>query len=101
MSKKTSGPRPTSTAKVKRELGLPESAVFYGYAINLESSDEYLAFVPKYKGKDGRIWSRVPNYAHIFQDYHEAKAEADDYGKDAVVVLVFDVGDLFRVFKVA
>lgn len=100
MSKQPSDPKPTSINKVKRELGLPKSAVFYGYAVNLLSSDEYLAFVTKTRGIEERIWLRAPNYAKIYQDYHEAKVEADHYGKDAVVVLVFDVGDHYYVARV-
>lgn len=71
---------------------------FLGYAVHLKASDEFLA-AWEHGGLDAFswIWSRYPGDAQIHSSIEEAKKPARQYGKNAIVVELFDGGDKYLV----
>ena len=75
---------------------------FLGYAVHQEDSDEFLADW-EHGGLDafGWIWSRYPGDAQIHASIEEAKKPAQQYGKNAIMVELFDDGDRFLVSPIS
>jgi hypothetical protein len=85
--------RKVKTQQLIKELGMPDHTKFCGYVVHLPESDEFLFHLdvkPDYYTNYG--WSKLPDHARLFDTHHEAQAVIDEYGKPAVVGLLFDLG---------
>lgn len=83
----------------RRQLGLPAAAQFVGFGVHLPRTDEFLALARPGPGLDHWGWTPVPNYAIHFEGFADASRLAARYGKGAVVVYMFDLGDQYVVAK--
>ena len=93
--KETKPPIPPD--QLKEEMGLPSSAPFVGYGVQLTATEEFLALEHQNGDFAGWAWTRFPNYAKHFHRYDKASRSAKRYGKGATVVYMFDVGEQYIV----
>jgi hypothetical protein len=77
--------------EVIKELGLPESAKFLGYAIHRPDTDEYVALAIENEYESRWAWSKVVKFAALYEDYPDAYAIARLYTKAPVIIgVIFD-----------
>lgn len=88
---------PAPPNQVRRDLGLPASAPFVGYGVHLPERDEFLALESQGEYVDKWGWTIFPNYGLHYHRYDKAVRTARRYGKGAIVVYMFDVGDRYIV----
>lgn len=88
---------PVPPGDLKRDLGLPAQAKFVGYGVHLPLRDEFLALDRSVGDSQGWGWTPFPNYALHISRYDKASRTASRYGRGAIVVYMFDVGDQYIV----
>lgn len=72
---------------------------FLAYVVHLDASDEYLReWHSTISGIGGWLWAKTPELAFKFQDEKSAIKIAEKYGKNAVVGMLWDVGDQLMVY---
>ncbi len=90
--------RPVPTEQVREDLGFPPTAEFRGYVIHHPEKDEFLGDVRSDRLMTHWGWSKKPEHALRYQDFHEAVNVLTDYGKPGVVIaLLFETEDQFYV----
>jgi hypothetical protein len=88
---KVLGLREVSIADIKKEYGLSEDAVFLGYGIHLEKSDEFLAEFSESGYAIKKIWAKTPEMALTFTSIADAH-DASKACSGSIVVGMFDTG---------
>lgn len=82
---------------LKKELELPDDAVFCGYVVHIEEKDEFLASIKESPSFTERTFAKTPElairYDEFIDAYDVARAE-----KGEIVVILFDIGSQFKVF---
>lgn len=87
-----------SVADFIKQHGLPPETTFKGYVVHLPHSDEFLANYNKNnKIVDLYAWAKTPVLAHIFTSHLDAVGFCNEYGKGAVMCLLFDTVDNYVV----
>jgi hypothetical protein len=78
---------------------LPDGAVFVGYAVHIEKSDEFLAeFVDsEEQGIIKKMWAKKPMLAQRYESIVDAY-NISEQCKNSVVVGMFDIGDQIAVY---
>lgn len=84
--------------ELKKELELPDDAVFCGYVVHIEARDEFLASIRETPSTVERTFAKTPELAIRYDEFIDAHdvARAE---KGEIVVILFDVGSQFKVFK--
>lgn len=87
-------------AEIKAEMGVPEDAVFRGYAVHIAASDEFLMEHRETRAAEARQWAKLPGLAKFFPAFGDAYqlARAD---RGEIVVGVFETATQFFVSEVA
>lgn len=89
---KALGLREVSIADIKKEYGLSDDAIFLGYGVHLEKSDEFLAEFSESKYVIKKLWAKTPEMALTFQSIADAH-DASKACAGSIVVGIFDTGD--------
>lgn len=84
-------------AEARRLLGLDDSAIFMGYVVHVEKSDEFLADYKETSITVERKFAKTPDLAKCFDDFIGAYDIARA-GKGEVVAMLFDVGSQYKLF---
>lgn len=75
--------------EIKKDLGLPASAIFHGYAVHIPESDEFLAQSSEDTFRSGRQWAKKPELAQYHPAFDIAyKLARHDRGE--IVVGIFE-----------
>lgn len=88
-----------SVSEIREEYGLPESAALLGYAVHLETQDEFLAEYSNTPLAVRKAWAKTPEMALRFQSIAEA-IDVSRHCAGAIVVVMFDVGEQIVVFAI-
>lgn len=82
---------------LKKQLGLPDNALFCGYLVHIEDKDEFLASINETSLAIERTFAKTPElalrYVEFIDAYDVARPE-----KGEIVVILFDVGSQYQVF---
>ncbi|MFY9261121.1 MAG: hypothetical protein WAO71_11495 [Gallionella sp.] len=96
---KAMGLKERSLSEIKKELGLDEDASFLGYAIHLESSDEFLA---EFQDVENglvvkKVWAKTPEVALTYDELSQAY-DVSKQCQCSVIVVMFDTGEKIMVY---
>jgi uncharacterized protein VirK/YbjX len=87
--------------RLKKELGLPSSAKYLGYVLNIPASDEYLAFHEESGGIIQWAWAALPQHAKRYKNLKSIREVQRDYTKyKSVLCYLFDLPDRYVVAAV-
>lgn len=84
---------------IRRELSLPDNAVFMGYGIHLEDRDEFLGFIKDGPATTQRAWAKNPVNAMTYGNFSDAFADSKKC-PGSIVVGMFDLGNEIYVAQV-
>jgi hypothetical protein len=85
-------------SELRKLYGLREDAVFLGYAIHIEKSDEFLAVFEITEEMTKRAWAKTPELALRFESVTEAH-DASKACKGSIIVGMWDTGEQIFVVR--
>lgn len=91
------GLKKVSLGELKKNLGLPDSAEFLGYAVHLIEKDEFLSQFDESVTLTRKTWTKSPELAKSYDDISEAY-KASQKCAGSLVVGLFDTGNQIVVF---
>lgn len=89
---KTMDPR-AQIARLRRQLGLDESAPFFGFGVRHVATGDFLALYRQEGVLHTWGWSHDPSNAIPYPGYDDALYPAAQFGEGVDVIVMFDLGD--------
>ena len=93
------GRAPTPSA-LRREVNLPPSSIFLGWAVNAEQDDSYLQDVRDGVASTLRTFCAEPKRAKLFDKHKDAGAIVIDLAYPAYIVAIFEIDNAYAVIPV-